>query len=198
MMRRLSLVAFWRRAGYEAREAARQPILWLEGDLTGAGQLQVHAALAEWHRQAARNTGAAFCCGGDGLGWLLASCALESTSPGAPPRPRDPSPPGVAWCGPTLGMTTSALNIQSRQGMVNGILQGREPDPPHLQHALAAATANDRQVMLDSARAPTWSPEFFPDRHGPGPRTDGWVRWVWLVVALIWLASNLVRFMAGQ
>ncbi len=82
--------------------------------------------------------------------------------------------------------------------MVNGILQGREPDPPHLQHTLAAATANDRQVMLDSARAPTWSPEFFPDRHGPGPRTDGWVRWVWLVVALIWLASNLVRFMAGQ
>lgn len=198
MMRRSSLVAFWRRAGYEAVEAARQPILWLEGDLIGAGQLQVHAALEEWHRQAARNTGAVFCCRGDGLGWLLASCALESTSPGAPPRPRAPSPPGVAWCGPTLGMATSALNIQSRRGMVNGILQGRKPNPPYLQHSLVAATANDRQVMMDSARAPTWSPDVFPERHGPAPRTNGWVRWVWLVVALIWLASNLVRFMAGQ
>ena len=179
-------------------EAAQQPILWLEGDLTGTGQLQVHAALEEWHRQAARNTGAAFCCEGDGLGWLLASCALESTSPGAPPRPRNPSPPGVAWCGPTHGMAISALNIQSRRGMVNGILQGREPDPPHLQHSLAAATANDRQVMLDSARVPAWSPEAFPVRHGPAPRTHLWVRWVWLVIALIWLASNLIRFMAGQ
>ena len=198
MMRRSLLLAFWRRAGHEAVEAARQPILWLEGDLTGAGQLQVHAALEAWHRQAARNTEAVFCCGGDGLGWLLASCALESTSPGAPSQPRNPSLPGVAWCGPTFGMAASALNTQSRQAMVNGIMQGGNPDPPHLQHALAPATVSDRQTVLDAARMPAWSPNAFPGRHGPAPRADGWVRWVWLVAALIWLASNLIRFMAGQ
>lgn len=198
MMHRLLLLAFWRRAGYEAVEAARQPILWLEGDLTGTGQLQVHAALEAWHRQAARSTGAAFSCGGDGLGWLLASCALESTSPGAPPRPRNPSPPGISWCGPTLGMTLSALNTQSRRAMVNGILQDRDPDPPHLQHTLATATVNDRQVVMDSARVPAWSPDVLPDRHAPAPRADDWARWVGLVATLIWLASNLVRFMAGQ
>ena len=54
MMRRLSLVAFWRRAGYEAVEAARQPILWLEGDLIGAEQLQVHAA---WKNGTVRQPG---------------------------------------------------------------------------------------------------------------------------------------------
>ena len=197
-MRSSSLVAFWRRSGFEAIEAAQQPVLWLEGDLTGAGQLQVHAALEAWHRQAARNTGAAFCCGGDGLGWLLASQALETTSPGAQPRPRDPSPPGVAWCGPTLGMTTAFLNTRSRQAMVNGTLQGRHPDSPHLQVACSTPAAQDRPEMLDSARAPAWSPNGFPDGHGPAAGADGWVRWLWLVVTLIWLVSNLVRFMAGQ